>query len=215
MKEKIIASIKAKFPAVNLSKARLDAIAAILEKKVTDENEIDAKLDEFNEYNPLADIAKQDDAMRNMQNKLKTAGQQNPTKNNSNDNQYAPGDPIDDDKDTPPWAKALMKSNNVLLEKVQQLEGEKTKSSIQKAIADKLKEIPGNYWNKRAIPQKEDDIDQFVIDVQADYADFQKELVEQGIAVHPAPVGGSGSGRGKGEKAASKEEIDAVVNEIM
>ena len=102
-----------------------------------------------------------------------------------------------------------------MLEKVQQLEGEKTKSSIQKAIADKLKEIPGNYWNKRAIPQKEDDIDQFVIDVQADYADFQKELVEQGIAVHPAPVGGSGSGRGRGEKAASKEEIDAVVNEIM
>ena len=90
MKEKIIASIKAKFPAVNLSKARLDAIAAILEKKVTDESEIDAKLDEFNEYNPLADIAKQDDAMRNMQNKLKTAGQQNPKKNNSNDNQDDP-----------------------------------------------------------------------------------------------------------------------------
>ena len=111
MKEKIIASIKAKFPAVNLSKARLDAIAAILEKKVTDENEIDAKLDEFNDYNPFADIAKQDDAMRNMQNKLKTAGQQNPTKKDSNHNQEDGGDPKDDDDDTPPWAKALMKSN--------------------------------------------------------------------------------------------------------
>jgi hypothetical protein len=62
MKEKIIAAIKAKFPNVNLSKKRLEAIAAKIEAKVIDdETKIDAAITTYDEYNPLVDIAKHDD----------------------------------------------------------------------------------------------------------------------------------------------------------
>lgn len=208
MKEKILAAIKAKFPAVNLSKKRLDTIVAILEKKVTDESEIDAKLDEFNEYNPLAEIAKQDDAFRTMENKLKTPGQ-NPPKKEGED----PKEEKQDD-DTPAWAKGLIESNKQLSQKIETLEGEKKATSIRAKLDTQLKDVPASYWGKRKMPEKDEDIEAFVTEVNADYSAFSKEMTDNGISLLPKP-GGGGSGGGGNEKPASKEEVDAVLTEIM
>lgn len=200
MKEKIIAAIKEKFPAVNLSKKRLDAIAATLEDKVTDETQIDAKLDEFNIYNPFTEIARNDDAMRNMEAKLKSKQEPPPATPPGNDEKLD-------------MLKQLSESIKALTEKVSGFEAEKTKGSIRTKVTDQLKDIPASYWGKRALPEKDEDIETFVEDVKNDFTSFTKEITEAGIALHPLP--GSGSGGVRGEKAASKEEIDAVVNEIM
>lgn len=184
MKEKILAAIKAKFPAINLSKKRLEQIAAKIETKVIDdETKIDAALDQYNDFNPLADIAKADDAQRNLEAKLKAAAQQKPEK----------VDPLPDpiDADTPAWAKTLLESNKQLAESVQKLEGEKKQSSMMKSIGEKLKEVPATYWNKRSIPQKDEDVEAFITEVQNDYKSFSQELAEKGLAHLPIPPGGA------------------------
>lgn len=200
MKEKIIAAIKEKFPAVNLSKKRLDAIAATLEDKVTDETQIDAKLDEFNIYNPFTEIARNDDAMRNMEAKLKSKQEPPPAPSPGNDEKLD-------------MLKQLSESIKALTEKVSGFEAEKTKGSIRTKVTDQLKDIPASYWGKRALPEKDDDIETFVEDVKNDFTSFTKEITEAGIALHPLPGGGIGSGGGA--KPASKEELDSIINEIM
>jgi hypothetical protein len=203
MKEKIIAAIKAKYPAINLSKKRLDAIAAKIETKVIDdETKIDAALETYNDFNPLADIAKQDDAIRNYEAKLKN---QQPPKNDKPDPEPAPPD------DTPAWAKSLIESNKTLSEKLAAIEGEKKVSTIKSTIASKLKEVPSTYWEDWAIPDKDEDVDGFIEKVNTKYTAFTKDLTDKGIAVVPMP----GSGGRKAEtKEATKEELDLVVQNL-
>lgn len=202
MKEKIIAAIKAKYPAINLSKARLNAIAAKIESKVIDdETKIDAALDTYNDFNPLVDIAKQDDAIRNYEAKLK--GQQ------SHKEEKKDEPPVDDD--TPAWAKSLIESNKTLSEKLAAIEGEKKISTIKSTIASKLKEVPSTYWEDWAIPDKDEDVEGFIEKVNTKYTAFTKDLTDKGLNV-PIPGGGN---TGVGDKKASDKEIEAVLNNII
>lgn len=204
MKEKIIAAIKAKYPAINLSKKRLDAIAAKIETKVIDdETKIDAALETYNDFNPLADIAKQDDAIRNYEAKLKS--QQPPKKEEEKKEDSELPD------DTPAWAKSLIESNKTLSEKLASIEGEKKVSTIKSTIASKLKEVPATYWEDWAIPDKDEDVEGFIEKVNTKYTAFTKDLTDKGIAVVPMP----GSGGRKAEtKEATKEELDLVVQNL-
>lgn len=186
MKEKILAAIKAKFPAVNLSKKRLEAIAAKIEAKVIDdETKIDAALDAFNEYNPLADMAKQDDTLRNLEAKVKAAA---PAKKD----EPAKVEPIEVTDDTPAWAKALIEQNKLLSTGLATLQGEKALSSIKAKATEKLKDVPTSYWGKRALPEKEEDLEAFITEVQTDYTGFTKELTEKGLSIVGAPRTGAG-----------------------
>ena len=203
MKEKIIAAIKAKYPAINLSKARLNAIAAKIEAEVIDdETKIDASLDTFNKFNPLVDIAKTDDAIRNYESKLK--GQQNPKDEKKDEPPTVPDD-------TPAWAKSLIESNKTLSEKLAAIEGEKKVSTIKSNIAAKLKEVPSTYWEDWAIPDKDEDVEGFIEKVNTKYTAFTKDLTDKGLNI-PLPGGGNSGG---GDKKASEKEIEAVVSNIM
>lgn len=182
MKEKIIAAIKAKYPAINLSKARLNAIAAKIESKVIDdETKIDAALDTYNDFNPLVDIAKQDDAIRNLEAKAK--GQQPPKEEKKDEPPTVPDD-------TPAWAKSLIESNKTLSEKVAAFEGEKKVSTIKSNIAAKLKEVPSNYWENWQIPDKDEDVEGFIEKVNTNYSAFTKDLTDKGLNI-PIPGGGN------------------------
>jgi len=185
MKEKIIAAIKAKFPAINLSKKRLNEIAAFIEKKVIDdETKVDAALDSYNDFNPIADIAKQDDTIRNLEAKLKAA--QPPKKEEVKEDP-----PIEVTDDTPAWAKALIEQNKKLNEGLTALQGEKIKTTIHGKITDKLnekgKEVPASFWGKRIIPDKEEEIEAFVTEVQTDWSGLVKESTEKGLSMLSAP----------------------------
>lgn len=179
-KDKILAAIKAKFPHVNLSKKRLEAIAAKIEAKVIDdETKIDAALDVFNEYNPLVEMAKQDDTLRDLNSKVKAA----PAKKD----EPAKVEPVVVDDDTPAWAKALIDQNKTLAADLAVIKGEKALSSIKAKATEKLKDVPTSYWGKRALPEKEEDLEAFVTEVQTDYTGFTKELTEKGLSIVGAP----------------------------
>ncbi len=181
MKDKILAAIKAKFPKVNLSKTRLDAIVAKIETKVSDdETLIDAQIDEFNNFNPFTEIAKNDDVIRNYEAKLKSTGKY---KENVIDLEVTPDD-------TPAWAKSLIEQNKVLSEGLAAIQGEKKTATIRSKVAVDLKEIPASYWGKRQMPEKDEDLGTFVEDVKADYSAFTQELANNGLKNIPAPGSG-------------------------
>lgn len=190
MKEKILAAIKAKYPSINLSKKRLEAISVKIESKVIDdESKIDAALDTYNDFNPLADIAKADDAQRNLEAKLKAAGQ--PIKKDEAPKDDEPAD------DTPAWAKTLIESNKKLSDKVGQLESEKTQTTIKSVLGEKLKDVPASFgWQNWKLPETNEEIDAFVEKVNTDYKLHHQSYVDQGFASVPKPGGGSPAGGG-------------------
>jgi len=200
MKDKILAAIKAKFPKVNLSKTRLNAIAAKIETKVIDdETKIDAAIDEYNDFNPLSEIAKTDDKIRNLEAKKDTSA---PAKKD---------EPATEDvelpDDTPAWAKALIASQKATADKLAALEGDKAKGTVR-AEADKLlKDIPASYWGKRALPEKVEDLEAFVEEVKTDYTTFAQEMADKGLSIVPSPGGGSGPTK--------VEKIDPAVQQFI
>lgn len=211
MKEKILAAIKAKFSTAKLSAKRLEALAATIEAKVsTDETLIDTTLDALNEIYPLADIAKDDHIRSTLEGKLKA------TQIKKIVEPTDPAEPTDsqilDDPDTPKWVKDLQQSNKMLFDKISAIEGKETQSTIKQKALDKLKEVPVSYWNKWALPEKEEDLENFVESVKAEYNVFTKDLTDKGIAIVPQPGGGEGKG---GEHKATEQQINKIVDQIL
>lgn len=136
MKDKVKARLKALFPGVNLSKTRLDKIADSVVSKITTEDEIDDKLNDFNDFVPFSDIAKGDDRQRLADAKKATDDEAEAER------LRLAGIKKEDikDEDVPAWAKGLLETVTTLKT---QLAGEQGKSTINdlKAAA-KLKGIP-------------------------------------------------------------------------
>lgn len=181
------AAIKAKFPKLNLTKKRLDLIGDKLEPKVTTELTLDALIDSFNEFQPIEDLAKLDDKVVTAEQKLKEA--KNPPKK---DEEKVPEE-VTTPADMPDWAKPLFEQNKKLSESLASMQKEKSQGTIRQTATEKLKDIPVSYWGKRAIPEKEEDLEAFVTEVTTDYGAFTKELTDQGIKVMPKPVSGGGA----------------------
>jgi len=228
IKDAILAAIKTKFPAVNLSKKRLDAIAAKIEAKVIDdETKIDAALTTFDEYNPLAEMAKTDDAIRNYQAKEKDKDKDKKTGDEKTETPSekatreaaeakAAADAASADKDTPPYVKQMMEQFASIKGELAAIKGEKTVSTIKGKIAAALKEkdVPEKFYGKWKLPETEEGIDAFVKEVETDYSEFAQAQTDKGFSVMKPPKGGNGQGGGDTKKA-SKEEVDAVLNNIM
>jgi hypothetical protein len=206
MKEKIIAAIKAKFPQVNLSKKRLEAIAAKIETKVIDdETKIDAAIENYNDYNPLVELAKQDDTIRNLEAKLKAPKGETEEQRKTREEKEALEKVPDD---TPAWAKALIEQNKQLSEGFAALQGEKVAQTMKQKATELLKEVPVSYWGKRTVPVKEEDIEAFVTEVTTDYAAFKQEMTNSGLGFLSKP----NSGVQTGEKT---KEVSPEVKAFM
>jgi hypothetical protein len=70
------------------------------------------------------------------------------------------------------------------------LEGEKVQSAIMTKAKAALPGVPANYWAKRVLPQKEEDLDAFVTEVQTDYMALTQELTNNGVKLMHQPAGG-------------------------
>jgi hypothetical protein len=202
MREKIISQLRAKYPGVNLSKERMDAIADRLTPKIKEEAEIDAKLDELNDLMPFADIAKQDDRMRTLEAKEKKPAQQ------QQQQQPAPESKTEDvkkDDEVPGWAKEL-------ITEVKTLRQEKVQATMQQKLAshEKLKTIPAIFYKGRTLPEKEEDLDVFVETIAADYTAFKAEDAKE-IPPDGKPVTGKKEGV---DKKPDAKEIDAILDKI-
>jgi len=152
MKDKVLARLRALFPGVNLSKTRKDKIADYVVSKITNEDEIDDKLNDYNDFMSYADIAKIDDRQREADNKKAKDDADAKAKA---DAEAAGKGAEDNQDDMPAWAKPLMTKITSL---ESQLAGEKGKSTINdlKAAA-KAKGIPEAFAAKYQIG---DDYDQ-------------------------------------------------------
>lgn len=191
MKEKILARFKAKYPAVNLSKKRLDALADKLEPKITDESQIDTHLDAINDAFSFDEIAKNDDKIREQAAKLKTAA----TPKEKTESVEEPEIP----SDAPEWMKAFMKqqadANKSLSEKLAAFEMKERTGTIKEKIATALKgkdgkdSVPEVFWSKRQMPQKEEEIEAFVADVKTDHSTFTQTLTNHQLNQSGRPAG--------------------------
>jgi hypothetical protein len=204
MKEKILAAIKAKFPAINLSKKRLEAIAAKIEEKVIDdESKIDAALTTYNEYNPLAEIASTDDKIRTAEKKAKES--QSAAKDDPKDKKDEPVVTTESVSDDP--VMAMLKE---MRNELQTLKAEKAQSTIKSKAAEALKDVPEKFWNKRALPSKDDELEAFVADVTADYQEFSKDMTAKGLSL-PVPRSGTPpQGNGKGVDPSLKAAMEKM-----
>lgn len=201
--DKIKAQLKAKYPKVNLSQKRIDAIAARLDKKITEESEIDAQLEAINDITPFAEMAKEDDRLRTLESKAK-AGDPNKGKPKPGAEEDEDDDDEDEDDDpaknkpasgksgsrAPKWARELIESNKELSQKLQQIEKDRTASTILDKVKahEKLKDIDPAFYNGRTLPDSEDGIEDFVTSVETDYLTIKQKFADQGLGGNTAPV---------------------------
>ncbi len=177
MKLKIIERIKAKFVGVNLSKTRLDEIAAKLEGKITEESEIDGKLDDLNELFPFADIAKQDDRLRDLEAKLKKPAQQQ---------QQQQQEEVQTD-DTPVYVKTLTDSIKALSEGLNGLRLEKMVNDRRTQLATVLKDADETYRNKalksfdRMTFADDEAFNAYLTEEQEDFKTFNQAQIDAGL----------------------------------
>jgi hypothetical protein len=146
MKDKVLARLRALFPGVNLSKTRKEKIADYVVSKITNEDEIDDKLNDYNDFMSFADIAKNDDRQREADNKKAKDDADAKAKA---DAEQDGNDGEDNQEQMPAWAKPLMSKISSL---ESQLAGEKGKSTINELkAAAKAKGIPEAFAAKYVI----------------------------------------------------------------
>lgn len=191
MKEKILAAIKAKYPAINLSKKRLEAIAAKIEEKVIDdESKIDAALALYNEYNPLADMASNDDKLRTAEKKLKETTPAPKDPKEKEVETPAAQTPTTVPEDAPAYVKAMMEQMGVMSKALTGMQAEKAAGSIKSKAEAALKDVPVKFWGKRQLPTKDEELEAFIAEVNDDYKEFGAVQTEKGLSFTPKPVTG-------------------------
>jgi hypothetical protein len=180
---------------VNLSTKRMDAIADRLHKKnpdLKDDKDHDEKIDELNELSPFEDIAKSDDRVRTLEAKTK----EKPPK--KDEDQEEEGEGEDDAGTTKPKPKGKKKTDDEppawakqLLGEVASLKKEKVQSTIQQKIAAKLKDkVPEKFYSKRALPESEEDLDDFISEIETDWSDLKQSENNEGLGKTTKPGGG-------------------------
>lgn len=158
-KEKVIARYKLKFGSVGLSQTRLDEVAAKLGSKMADDapdEEIDARLEDLNDYHPFADVKKNDDRIVN-------------EKKNPNKKPVKEEVKTEDDDDAPAWAKAM-------LAKIEKLESEKAHDTLETKFRkdERLKGVP-EFVLKRSIPKSEEEYEETVGELETEYKVFAEQ----------------------------------------
>lgn len=195
MKEKIISQLKAKYPGVNLSSTRIDAIADKLAAKITDEKDIDAKLDELNDIMPFADIAKQDDKLRLLEVKLNKKPTETTNQTDTNTDRDKSGDTEPD----------LKQQFQELSAKLAAMEKKDAAAQLYQTLTKKLteKKIPLAFAKGRVI-ETEEQLNTVLAEVEADYTEVKQGFVNDGLK-DSSDTPFSGQGKPEGVKTAIKE----------
>jgi hypothetical protein len=144
-KTQIKAKYKAKFPTVNLTNTRLDSIVDKLDVKIESEDEIETKLDELNEIFPFADIAKQDDKVRDLENKTKST--KTPEQIAAEKAAEEAGKAPEGETATEKLLREILEGQKAQAAEIAAIKGEKTVTSRKQQLADKLKDAPEQFRN--------------------------------------------------------------------
>lgn len=184
--------LKAKYPGVNLSQKRIDAIADRLHKKfpdITEESDHDAKIEDYYDEETVKEIAKEDDRIRTLEAKAKE-----PQKEEKKEEKKDEKPP----EEMPAWFKPYA-------EKLQKQEQQEAAITRRAKLAElfKKKDVPEKFWGKMQLPEKEEDFEAHVESVSKDYA----ELV-------PTFKPGKG-GNETGGKKVDEKQINSLVDSMM
>lgn len=208
MKDKVKARLRALFPGVNLSKTRLDKIADSVTSKITTEDEIDDKLNDFNDFMSFSDIAKNDDRQRAIDAKKATDDEAEAER------LRLAGIAKEDDQDTevPAWAKGLLTTVQSLQT---QLAGEKGKSTINdlKAAA-KLKGIPEGLAAKYVIGEGYDQ-ETALAALETEWTEFKQIAVNGEVKDGKVIIGDQTPAGTPAAKAAIKASMEEAVKGLV
>lgn len=208
---------KAKFANVNLTKTRLKSITDKLDLKIESEDEIDAKLDELNEIIPFAELAKQDDRLRDLE--AKSRGGKTPEQiaaEKKAAEEAAGGGAPEGETATEKLLREILEGQKAMAERVNAIEGEKTIASRRSQLETKLKDAPESY--KKTVLKNfdrmkfdtDEDFNSFVEETEADVTEVIQEQSNAGLGKDkPARSGG-----GLDKKLATDKELDAVIGNL-
>lgn len=211
MKEKIIVLLKAYLATLgvnNLSTARIDGISDKLAPTITDESTIQAELEKLNGIYSFSDIAKNDDRARTE--KAKKPEEKKPEAKTE--------DAKTENNDVPAWAKELVESNKKLTERLTTMESEKIGGSRKAKLSEKLVNVPDKLKTKilkdfdKMKFETDEEFETYLAETETDVADFVQEKTNESLGKQPKPALSKGKA---GKDEASKEEIEAVVKNIM
>lgn len=207
-RQKIAGRLKVLFPKANLSKVRIDAIAAKLESKVSDDVDdtaIDEVINQANDFMDFEAIAKEDDRVRQLEaNQKKDDGGTDPDPNPSPN----PATPPNSD-DEPEWAKKLAQR----LENIEKGEVNKSKANTVADLFSKseiLKGLPESQkqsWLKRVNLESED-LAAEVAALETEYTDLRQFIVDS------AELAGGTFTKTEGKDAVSDADLNAVMNQL-
>lgn len=206
-KGKVLAAIETKFKGKSITKTFKENIAEKWAAKIDNDTDID---DFVNDREDVI-LEAVSEADRRATDAVKKAKANEPKPNDTN-----PEPPKDDvieiPADTPEWAKALIAQNKTLADKVNGFEASQQQKSIAERFKtdERLKGIP-EFVLKRAIPSKEEDFEESVTNLAAEYSTFAKEANLQSFG-KDTPAGGGVGNPPANPKEATKEEIEAIVS---
>lgn len=209
LKKEIIALLKTKFPGVQLSAARVEAIATKIDAKITTAEEIEAKLDEANELFPFADIAKQDDRIRSLEEeakKKKPADEKgdNPKKE----------EPKVDETPTEKMLREALDGIKSLTSEVASIKGEKVTNTRRATYLESLKGTSKEYQERemkkfdRMKFETDEEFNEFLTEAKELHADAIQDDALDGVGNDKPLASSSGN-------ASAKRATDAELDEVM
>lgn len=209
LKKEIIALLKTKFPGVQLSAARVEAIATKIDAKITTADEIEAKLDEANELFPFADIAKQDDRIRSLEEeakKKKPADEKgdNPKKE----------EPKEDETPTEKMLREALDGIKSLTSEVASIKGEKVTNTRRTTYLESLKGTSKEYQERemkkfdRMKFETDEEFNEFLTEAKELHADAIQDDALDGVGSDKPLASSSGN-------ASAKRATDAELDEVM
>jgi len=209
LKTQVKALLKSKFPGVQLSNERVESLVKWVDGKTTKEEEIEGLLDQYNEINPLAEIAKNDDRIRSLEALAKSKNPAEPDPKPVEPNSTPANE--DPDKDKNDHLKLLLDQFKALQDDIKAIKGEKVVNSRKDAVLAKIKDSDEKYQSKilrdfgRMNFENDEAFDAYLADVESDFEDYK--LIGFG---KDKPNGGFGGPSGN----ASEAELDAVFNNV-
>lgn len=188
MKDKILAALRSKYPSTPA--ALLDRIADSYVNTVTDET-LETVIASDGVKNLLAFFQSETD--RRVTDATRTAVANYEKQHNIKDGKPVSAEPPkpDDDPATPAWAKQILKQNQELSAKVQQLEKGTVSTDLMGKVKVKLaeKKIPEAFLKGRTI-EKEEDVDALITEIEGDFQTVKQTMVNQGVVVDVPPASG-------------------------
>ncbi|MEN0095903.1 MAG: hypothetical protein AAGB30_11010 [Pedobacter sp.] len=211
-KKEIIALLR-KREGVQLSSARIEQIANVLDGEVVEETDIETAIETYNKYNPLAEIAKMDDKIRSLEKKPKpqTETEQEKAEREAAEKAKVP-------TDVPEYVQAILDGQKKLADKLAALEGSKVVSDRKKIALEKFADANETFRNDLLtdldeIQFKDDDhFNSYIERKEKTFGELKKSEVLENLGTGKV-IRGTAKKEGE-EQQATKEELDNVMSNI-